>query len=371
MDFWRRINGLTLALISTHDPILELGGSICLDNPGPSDVSNESVVPFQSAGLSSVIPFESVDAGSSSVDAGQFGVDAGQASVDPSTSSSLEEILHSSNIHDRLIVSPPRLVPSCNSNPAGHLNYCMFEPSDHLLICLADPVGVWDSVDQLFPLLDPPIRPERPEPIVDLVSPELPSSSNRLSRSERNLLLAQRKRAQSSHAFHESFLTKELDFGQEVIHRREPMNRGRRRVRSEVRRQKEADTALMYQQLKVQSLCAKAGWDQETLLASVTDCDPVDIAAPIVPSPVHSNLPPPPALCPVQANSSVLVNGILTGTGCQVDGSVGNQFITGGREVGSAGYMDPGSMPQSVGTSQKSNRGVSRVDQACHFTGSI
>ena len=62
---------------------------------------------------------------------------------------------------------------------------------------------------------------------------------------------------------------------------------------------------------------------------------------------------------------------VLTGTGCQVDGSTGNQFITGGREVGSAGHMDPGSMPQSIGTSQKSDRGVSRVEQACHFTGPI
>ena len=59
----------------------------------------------------------------------------------------------------------------------------------------------------------------------------------------------------------------------------------------------------------MQSLCTKVGWDQETLLASVIDCDLVDIATPIVPNLVHSNLPPPPALCLVQANSSVLVDG--------------------------------------------------------------
>jgi hypothetical protein len=104
-----------------------------------------------------------------------------------------------------------------------------------------------------------------------------------------------------------------------VTHTREPGNRGRRRVHSEVCRQKEANSALMYQQLKLQSLCAEACWNQKTLLASITD-----IAAPIVPIPTHSNLPPLPASCfvpavsipSIQVNSSVLPNAVLTTIPC-------------------------------------------------------
>ena len=127
--------------------------------------------------------------------------------------------------------------------------------------------------------------------------------------------------------------------------------------------------------MKLQSLCTKACWNQKTLLASITNYNHVDIAAPIVPIPSHSNMPPllassfvPAISIPsIQVNSFGLPNVVLIAIPCQFDGSAKNQCITGRREAGSACKRNPG----SVDMSQNPGCGISQVDQTCHFTGLI
>ena len=115
-------------------------------------------------------------------------------SVDAILSNSLEDTLHSSSIHEFVFVSPPCLVPFYNSDPLGYLNCYFFEPNEYLLVCPMDPIGMWDSVDQFLHVLDSSVCPKRV--FIDLLSlehsdhAELPSSSNQLSRSKKNLILA-------------------------------------------------------------------------------------------------------------------------------------------------------------------------------------
>jgi hypothetical protein len=155
---------LTLAPLSTSGPLLELGGSIFLDHLSTSSEFD-------------AVLFQSVDPGLSSVY-------AALPSANGDLSSSLEDVLRSC-ISNLVLGSLPRLVPSCNSDPTSHLNCCFFELGEHLLICPTDPIGIWDSVDQLLHVLDSPIQPKRPEHVfINLVSSEifdsveLPSSSN-------------------------------------------------------------------------------------------------------------------------------------------------------------------------------------------------
>jgi hypothetical protein len=95
--------------------------------------------------------------------------------------------------------SPLRVVPSCSSNPIGHLESCFFDPRDHLLLCPAQTVYEhWEAVDQHFPVIDSPVRSDRVFGDIESpvhVDPAIPepiqeSTVNRLSRSERNLLIA-------------------------------------------------------------------------------------------------------------------------------------------------------------------------------------
>jgi hypothetical protein len=157
MNFWCQKNGLNLAPLSSCGPYLE--DKIVMDHPSAFDVLSES----------DAFPYDFVD--------------AGLLSVDASPSNSLEDTLRSSSILEFIFVSPPCLVLSYNSDPSGHLNCCFFEPNEHLLVCPTDPIG-----------LDSSICPKRV--FIDLLSlehsdhAELPSSSNQLSRSKKNLILA-------------------------------------------------------------------------------------------------------------------------------------------------------------------------------------
>jgi hypothetical protein len=170
MNFWCQKNGLNLAPLSSCGPYLEFEDKIVMDHPSAFDVLSES----------DAFPYDFVD--------------AGLLSVDASPSNSLEDTLRSSSILEFIFVSPPCLVLSYNSDPSGHLNCCFFEPNEHLLVCPTDPIGMWDSVDQLLHGLDSSICPKRV--FIDLLSlehsdhAELPSSSNQLSRSKKNLILA-------------------------------------------------------------------------------------------------------------------------------------------------------------------------------------
>jgi hypothetical protein len=95
--------------------------------------------------------------------------------------------------------SPLRVVPSCFVNSIGHLESCFFDPRDHLLLCPAYIVNErWDAIDQHFLVVDSPVRfdpvtvdiesPVHVEPTISKSVQEL--LVNRLSRSERNLLIA-------------------------------------------------------------------------------------------------------------------------------------------------------------------------------------
>jgi hypothetical protein len=108
----------------------------------------------------------------------------------------------------------------------------------------------------------------------------------------------------------------------------------RRRVGSvELRRQHERDVELMYNWLKVQSVCAKTGWDEETILASLDDVDFVGVAA--TPAMAQPVLPPTSSPCPLpivsgpvvifdapvdHVDCSLQTDAVLTAN-CQLDGS--------------------------------------------------
>jgi hypothetical protein len=71
----------------------------------------------------------------------------------------------------------------------------------------------------------------------------------------------------------------------------------------------------MYQKLKAQFLCAEVGWDEETILAPLTDVDCGDhvAAAPAMPA-TQSDFPSVPASCPLPTIPVLNVNSPLSST---------------------------------------------------------
>jgi hypothetical protein len=232
----------------------------------------------------------------------------------------------------------PRLVPSCTSNPIGHLSNCFFYPCEYLLLCPASFVNErYDAIDRHFPVIESSVidchfpvveslvRSERevtdldsPPPSGTLVSTsslvtpiQASGTGNRLSRVERNLLKAQRLRARSKHSF-----TSELEIGRAGHRNQEPRNFGRLRSNySELAKKRREEVALIYEQLKKNSICAAASWDSDTLLASLTDLDCVQnvAAAPAMP-PAQLSVPPSSNL-PINARLVETPSSVLTACG--------------------------------------------------------
>jgi hypothetical protein len=102
----------------------------------------------------------------------------------------------------------------------------------------------------------------------------------------------------------------------------------------ELCRQRERDAEIMYNRLKVQLVSAEAGWDEETIVASLADDDFVGIAA--APAMAQPILPPASSPCPLpvvifDAPAAHIDCGLQTDavliTNCQLDGAghhVGN-----------------------------------------------
>jgi hypothetical protein len=183
--------------------------------------------------------------------------------------------------HDGGFMSPCRIVPSTSSDPIGHLSSCFYEPHDHLVFCPADPVNRrLDLIDEHFPIRSP-VSPERrlsnqeshEDSVLDLDSSQR-ETGTRLSRAERNLMIGQKRRLQSSHSFDKSLPSR--DTGKSS----NPINGVRNSQRS-----RQSDEDLMYEQLKRDSVIAQAGWDYSSILASLSDdvdCVYSAAAAPVI-----------------------------------------------------------------------------------------
>jgi hypothetical protein len=305
MEMWKRKNSLESAPLSSRS-IDQLGGSIVIELSKLSECSESPIWDSPPCNLSNFADVET-------------------CFLSPCRNPSC---------------SPPasQLVPPCTSNPIGHLSNCFFEPCEHLLLCPATSMNErYDAIDRHFPVIKSPaidrhflvveslVRSERE--IIDLDSPPpsgtLVSSGslgspvqafgtrNRLSRAERNLLKAQRLRAQNKHSF-----TSELEIGRAKHRNQEPRNFGRIRSNySKLAKKRREEAALMYEQLKRNSVCIAAGWNSDTLLASLTDLDCVqNVATAPAMHPAQLSAPPSSSL-PVNARLVETPSSVLTTCG--------------------------------------------------------
>jgi hypothetical protein len=178
MEMWKRKNGLESALLSSRS-LNQLGGSVVIELSKFLEECSES--PIRDSPPRNL------------------------------SNSAKVETCYLSPCRDPSCSPPaPRLVPSCTSNPIGHLSNCFFDPCKHLLLCPASSVNErYDAIDRHFLVVESPIRSERevidldsPPPFGTLVSTgslvtpvQASGTGNRLSRAARNLLKAQRLRA--------------------------------------------------------------------------------------------------------------------------------------------------------------------------------
>jgi hypothetical protein len=235
----------------------------------------------------------------------------------------------------------------------------------------------YDAIDRHFLVVESPIRSERevidldsPPPFGTLVSTgslvtpvQASGTGNRLSRAARNLLKAQRLRAWSKHYF-----TSELEIGRAGHRNQEPRNFGR--IRSnyfELAKKRKEEAALIYEQLKRNFVCVAAGWDSDTLLASLIDLDCVqNVAA----APAINAMPP--AQLSAPPSSSSPINARLVETPSSVLTTCGEAVFS--VNLGSAGNMSNNAWPtpvtsqQPLGSAHSRVQLGNRVDQRCNFT---
>jgi hypothetical protein len=313
-----------------------------------------------------------------------------------------------------LFPSSSRIVPSPRSNPAGHLGSCIFNSSDHLLLCHADPIyHRWDLVDQHFPIASPlqfdrsiieVDSPEREQAIIE--SPSQSVSGSCLSRAERNLLTAQLKPLQSTHSFgpSEPVIQPNESVGvpcssepviqpnelvgvpctsEPIIERNPTRNRA---LYYRNHRQREMDSALMYEQIKRDFLCSHAGWDEATIIAalpndvgcchdvaaapatvnpSLPDLSPTSLLFPIIPISANMSIGAPAASidCPLPTDAFVSAS-----VPCSLAGA-GNGFVNSDPQHFSTGQQVVSVAPN--GTSVPAQHVSPSVEQSCNFGGPI